>query len=83
MAIKHAEKADLRPLNRQVLLAFRLKYVEDDRNTVLVVVTNDTLISIGSIALDHTTLLLRGLCRLMILQEKRLRVQHRWVLPEK
>ena len=48
MAVEHAEETDLRPFNLQVLLALWLEDVEDDGDSVLIVVPNDALISVGS-----------------------------------
>ena len=58
MAIEHPEKADLRPIDRQILLALGLEDVENDGYPILIVVTDYSLVSISRVALNHTTLLL-------------------------
>ena len=83
MTIENAEEANLRPLNVEVLLALGLEYVEDNRNTVLIVITDDALICICCIGLNHATFLLRSFRRLVIFQEKSFRIKHRRVLSEK
>ena len=82
MAIKHSEEADLGPLNGQMLLAFRLQYIENDRDAILIVVSDDALIRIGSITLDDATLLLRSFRRLMVLQEECLWIENGRVLSK-
>ena len=69
VTIKHSEEADLRPLDVRVLLALGLQDVQDDGHPVLVVVTNDALVRVRGVGLDRPTLLLRGLCWLVIFQE--------------
>lgn len=82
MTIEHSEKADLRPLNGQILLALGFEDIEDDGDTIFIVVTDDTLVGISSIALDDATLLLRGFGWLVIFQEECLWVKHRWILSK-
>ena len=64
------------------LLELRLYDIEYDGDSVLVVVSDDALVSVRSVGLDHAALLLRRLRRLVVLQEERLRVQHRRVLSK-
>ena len=82
MAIKDTEEADLGPLCRDVRLALGLQDVEYDRDTVLIVVSDDPLICVCSVRFNHSTLFLRRLRGLVILQEERFRVQHRRVLSK-
>ena len=82
VAVENAEEANLGPLDVEVLLAFGLEDIEDDGDAVLVVVADDTLVRVRRVRLDQAALLLGGLRRLVILQEKRLRVQHGRVLAE-
>ena len=58
MAVKHSEKANLRPLDCQVLFTLGLEDVEDDGYTILIIVTDYTLVGIRRVALNYTTLLL-------------------------
>lgn len=83
MAIKDAKETDLGPIHTQILLAFWLEDVEDDRDSVLIVVPNYALISVRSVRFYNATLLLRSLRRLVIFQKEGLWVQYRWVLAEK
>ena len=82
VTIEDTEEADLGPLDLKVLLALGLQYVQYDGDSVLVVVSDDALVSVRSVGLDHAALLLRRLRRLVVLQEERLRVQHRRVLSK-
>lgn len=67
MAVKNAKEANLGPLHGQVLLAFRFEDVEDNRYSVLIIVSNDALVCIGCVAFNHSALFLRCLRRLMVL----------------
>ena len=69
VTIKHSEEANLRPLDVQVLLTLGFQDVEDDGHPILVIVTNNALVRVGGIGFDRTTLLLRGLRWLVILQK--------------
>lgn len=69
MTIEHSEKADLRPLNGQILFALGFEDIEDDGDTIFIVVTDNTLVGISCIALDDATLLLGGFGWLVIFQE--------------
>ena len=82
VTIKDAKEADLRPLNVEVLLALGLENVEDDRDTILIIITNDSLISIGSIRFNNSTLLLGCFCRLMVLEEECLWIENGRVLSK-
>ena len=81
--IEDAEEADLRPLNLQVLLALWLQDVQDDRDSVLIVVPDDALVSVCGVRFDNSTLFLRCLRMLVILKKERLWVQDGWILAEK
>ena len=82
MAVKDAEKADLRPFNVQVLLVFGLQNVEDDGHAVLVVVANDTLVGVRSVRFNDAALLLTSLGWLVILQLDCFGIQRCRVLTE-
>lgn len=69
MTIKDAEETDLRPLDLQVLLALGLENVEDDGDPIFIVVSDDALVCIGCIRLDHSAFLLGRLRGLMVLQK--------------
>lgn len=58
MPVENAKEAYLRPLNGQVLLAFRFQDVEDNRYSVLIIVSYNALICIGCVAFNHSALLL-------------------------
>ena len=82
MTIKDAEEADLWPLNFQVRFILGFQNVQDDADSVFVVVANNALVSVGSVRLDDATLLLTCLRGLMILQLNRFRVQWRWIFSK-
>ena len=58
MAIEDTEKAYLGPLNCQILLALGLQYIQNNRYSIFVIITNDSLIRICSVALDDAALFL-------------------------
>ena len=82
VAIKDTEEADLGPLDVKVLLALWLENVQNDRDSVLIVVSNDTLVSIGSVGLNHSTFLLRRFGRFVIFEEQCLGVEHGRILSK-
>jgi hypothetical protein len=82
MAVKDSKKANLWPLNVDVGLIFWLEDIQNDGYSILVIVSDDSLVSVRCIRLYDATLLLRGLRWLMILQLDRLGVQWRRVLSE-
>ena len=49
MTIEDSEEADLWPFNVQVCFALWLEDVENDRDPVLIVLSNDALVRVGSI----------------------------------
>jgi hypothetical protein len=82
MAIKNSKKANLRPLDVQISLVLWLEDIQNDGNSILIVVSDDSLVGIGRIRLNDATLLLRGLRWLVILQLDGLGVERRGVLSE-
>lgn len=82
MTVEDTEEADLGPIHCQVLFAFRLEDIENNRDSILIIVPNNTLIRVCCVAFDHATLLLGGLSGLVILEEEGLGIQHRRVLTE-
>ncbi len=82
MAIEDTKEAYLGPLRCYVGFALGLENVEDYGDPVLIIVPNNALVRIGSVRLDHATLFLRCLRRLVIFQEKCFRVQNGRVLSE-
>ena len=70
MAIKHSKKAYLRPFTLEIVLILRFHDVQDYADSVLIVVSDDTLICIRCIWLDDSARFWRGFCNLMILQRK-------------
>jgi hypothetical protein len=68
MSVKDSEETYLRPLYRQVGLALRLQDVQNNRHSVFIVLSDNALVSVGSIRLNKSTLFLGCLGRLMILQ---------------
>ena len=49
MAVEHPEEADLRPFNLEVRFVLGLQNVKDDAYPILIIVSNNPLISIGRI----------------------------------
>lgn len=82
MTVENAEKANLRPLDVQVLLALGLQDVQNDGHAVFVVVPNDSLVGIRGVTLYNSAFLLRRFRRLMIFQKERFRIEHRWIFAE-
>ena len=82
MTIEDTEEADLGPIYCQVLFAFRLEDIKNYRDSILIVVPNNTLIRVCCVAFDQATLLLGGLSGLVILEKEGLGIQHGRVLPE-
>ena len=82
MSIEDAEEAYLWPLNVQMGFALRLEYVEDNRDSVLVVFPDDALVRVCCVWLDHATLLLRCLRRFVVLEEESLWVQYGWIFAK-
>lgn len=83
MSIEHTEEAYLRPLDFDIAFVFRFQNIKNNANSVLVVVSNDSLICIGCIRLDNTAFLLTRLRWLMVLQLDGFWVQWSWVLSKK
>ena len=67
MAIEHTEETYLRPLDVKVLLVFRLQNIQNYGHTILVVVSNYTLVSIRCIRLNDTTLFSTSIVRILVL----------------
>ena len=82
VTVKNAEETDLGPFNIQICFTLWLKNIQNNRDPVFVVLTNYALVCVSSITLDVATLLLGRLSRLVVLEEDRLRVQHRRVLAK-
>ena len=82
MSIEHTEEAYLRPLDFDIAFVFRFQNVKNYADSVLVVVSNDSLICIGSIRLNYTAFLLTGLGWLMVLQLDGLWIKWSWVLSK-
>lgn len=83
VAVENAEETDLRPFHIHVLLALGLEDVQDDRDTIFVVISDDALVGVGCVALYQSTLFLRSFGRLVIFQKERFGIEHRWVFTEK
>lgn len=58
VSVKYSEEANLRPLDIEMSLTFWFENIENDRDSVFVVFSNDTLIRISSIRFNQATLLL-------------------------
>lgn len=82
MPVKHSKEANLWPLNVQLGLALGLKNVKNDADAIFVVLTNNTLVCVGSITFNDSTFLSAGFSWLMVLQKELLRVKHWWVFTE-
>lgn len=83
MPVKHTEEANLRPLDIQVGFVFGLEDVEDDADSVLVVVSDDSLVGVRCVGLYDSALLLAGFRWLVVFQLNRSRVQSHRILSEK
>lgn len=83
VAVENAEETYLRPLNVHMLLAFGLEDVQDDRDAILIVISDDALVGVGCVALYQSTLFLRSFGGLVIFQKERFRIEHRRVFTEK
>lgn len=82
MSIEDSKEAYLWPFNVQMGFTLRLEYVEDDWDSVLIVLPDDALVCICCVRFNHSTLLLRCFCRLMILQEESLWIEYRWIFTK-
>jgi len=49
VSIKYAKEADLRPFNIKVSFVFGFQDIKDYTNSVLVVISDDSLVCIGSV----------------------------------
>jgi len=67
MAVEDAEEANLWPVSFPVLV-LRFENVQDYADSILVVLSYDALVSIGSICFNDTTFLIRSLRYFMVLQ---------------
>ena len=56
MSIKYAKEADLRPFNIKVSFVFGFQDIKDYANSVLVVISDDALVRIGSVP-NYATIL--------------------------
>lgn len=82
VAIEDAEEANLGPLDIEMRLVFGFEDIEDDANSVFVVVPDDALVGVGGVGLDDPALLLTGLGGFVVLQLDGLGIQHWRVLSE-
>lgn len=83
VSIEDAKEANLGPFDtRWQLLVLWLEDVENDADSVLIVLSNDALVCVGGVGFDVPAFLLRSFRRLVILQVDRLGIQN-WCVPEK
>ena len=68
MSVKYTKEADLRPFNIKVSFVFGLQDVEDYAYSILVVISDDSLVCIGSVRLDDAAFLLACFGWLVIFQ---------------
>ena len=68
MSVEYSKEADLGPVDIKIGLVFGLQNVQDDRDTVFVIVSDDALVGVGGIRLDDSTLFLTCFGRLVILE---------------
>jgi hypothetical protein len=68
VAVENSKEAYLRPFYIYCCLIFRLQNIQNNRNSVFIIISNDALVGVGSIRLNNPTLLLTSLRRLVILQ---------------
>jgi hypothetical protein len=81
MAVKDTKEAHLRPIALPMLI-LGLQDIQDNTDSVLIVLSDNALIGIGSIGLDYAALLVRSLGNLMVLQLKCLRIKWDWVFTK-
>ena len=82
MAVEDTKEADLGPLDIEVCFVLGLQYVQNDTNSVFIVVSYDPLVCVCCVRLDNPTLFLTGLCRFVIFELYRLGIQNCWVVAE-
>jgi len=68
VAIEYPEETYLRPFNVEVLFVLGFQNVQNYRYTILVVVSNDALVCIGSIGFYNAALLRAGFSGLVVLE---------------
>lgn len=68
MSIKNSKEAYLRPFDVEISLVFGFKDVQNDGDSVLIVVSDDALICVGGIRLYYSAFFLRCFCGLVIFQ---------------
>ena len=82
MAIEDTKEADLRPLYFLICFVLRLQYVQNDTDSIFVVVSDYTLVCICCVGLDNPTLFLTSLRWLVILKLDGFGVQHSRIVTE-
>ena len=75
MAVKHAKEADLWPLNVQIGFVFRFEYIQNNTDSVLVVISDYSLVGVGRIRLYNSAFLLTGFRWLVVFKLNRFRIQ--------
>lgn len=58
MPVKYSKEADLWPLDVYICLVLWLKDVENDRDSILIIVSDDPLVGIGCIGFYYSAFLL-------------------------
>lgn len=83
VAVEDSKETDLGPVNLKMTLVLRLEDVQDDADSVLVVVADDALVGVCCIRFYDSAFLLARLCGLVVLQVDRLGIKLDWVVTEK
>jgi hypothetical protein len=82
MSIENPIKAYLRPDYIKICFVLGLHYVQDNADPILIVLSDDPLIRIGSIALNHTALFIGCFGGLMVLELNRFRINCTWCISK-
>ena len=82
MPVEYAKETYLWPFNFNITFIFGFQDVENDTDSVLVIIPYDTLVCISGVRLNDAALLLTCLCWLMIFQLNSLGVERRRVLAK-
>ena len=82
MTVEDSKERALGPV-LNVLLAWWLHDVEHDADSILVVISDDSLVCVGGVGFYNAAFLLAGLCGLMVFQLNRLGIQNCRIVTEK
>lgn len=68
MPVEDSEEANLWPFDVQMRLILRFQDIENDADPILVVISDNPLVGVGSIRFNNTALLLAGFSGFVILK---------------